>query len=219
MKFFKSNQKYTFAASQRNRKIARLFNKVIAFHINHRDTVILILSIAISIMLLRSSTFNSFVATLAKFGIISSFILGFLFAFGFTTAPAISTLYLLAEHVNPFLIATLAAAGAMIANYFIFNFVRNHFIYEIRSISLNYLKYDFSEFELMIKKHLVKSKSFRNIFPALTGFIISLPLPTEMFVSIMWTIANYDSKKILPLSYIFSFLGILNLGLLKMLFR
>ncbi len=205
--------KYSFKTSQRDRKLARVIHKVKTFHVNRQNTILLLVSIVFAGILLESEAFNSVVKVLGEFGYLSALVLGFLFSFGFTTAPAAATLYLLADHINPLLMAMVASFGAMIGNFLIYNFVKHEFMDEIRYIFSQDLKLEISKFEITITRKMMKSMTFRTVFPALSGILVALPLPTEMFVSILWNMAKYDPRKVFVLSYVFSFIGILALGL------
>lgn len=205
---------YSFWHSQRNKEVHKIVHGVKKFHLNHKNTALLATSIVIAYILLKSGYLASIVPFIAKFGYFSIFLLGVLFPLGFTTAPVAATLYSISPNFNPILMPITAAFGAMIGNLLIYFFVKYELADEIRHIFTNDLKLDFYKFELTLTKQRLKSKYFRLLVPPLSGLFIALPIPTEMFVSILWNITKVELKYVLLLSFIFSFVGILSLGLL-----
>jgi len=102
----------------------------------------------------------------------------------------------------------------MIGNLLIFFFVKYEMVNEIRYIFTNDLKLDFYKFELNLTKKRLKSKWFRFLAPVFSGLLIALPVPTEMIVSILWNINKVKVKYVMLLSFVFSFVGFLFLGIL-----
>lgn len=206
--------KYSFPVSQRNKKIHKVVHKVRRFHLNHKNIIFMLLSILFTFVFLKLGFLYATISYLGSFGYLSAFILGILFSFGFTTVPAAAGLYFLSEHINPFFMAIIASTGSMIGNFLIYSFVKHKFIDELRYIFTNELRLDFYRFEIAITKKQLKSRSFRYVIPAISGILASLPIPTEMLVSILWSMSKQDAKNVLLFSYAFSFIGILTLGLL-----
>jgi len=206
--------KYSFHYSERNKKIHRVVHKVRRFRLNHKNIIFMLISFLVTYLLLKSGALYFVVSYLGGFGYFSAFVLGVLFSFGFTTVPAAAGLYFLADQMNPFFMTIIAATGAMMGNFFIYSFVKYSFIDELRYILSNDLRLDFYNFEIAITKRRLKSRSFKYIVPAISGILTALPIPTEMFVSILWNISKLETRNVLLLSYVFSFVGILALGLL-----
>jgi hypothetical protein len=205
---------YSFLLSERNRKITRIVDKVKVFHMNRRNTIILLSSVFLAWFLLKSGFLSSVIPSLAEYKYVSALLLGLLFPLGFTTAPVAATLYSLSAYFNPVFMAFIAAIGAMIGNLLIFFFVKYELVDEIRYIFTNDLKLDFYKFELNLTKKRLKSKWFRFLTPVFSGLLIALPVPTEMIVSILWNINKVDIKYVMLLSFTFSFIGFLFLGIL-----
>ncbi len=207
-------EKYSFPANERKRKIGKVVGRVRTFHLRHQNTVLLLASFAFTYYLVRTGIVNTAVEFLGNFGYASTFILGFLFSFGFTTTPASATLFFLAKHVNPFLMALIAASGAAISNLMIYLFVKYQLLEEIRYILGEELKLEFSKFEITMTQALMKKKWMKFFVPALAGILTAMPVPTEFIASILWNIVRYRPQIVLIYSFIFSFIGILVLGLL-----
>jgi hypothetical protein len=202
---------YSFWHSERGSEVHKMVHGVKRFHVNHKNMIILATSILVAFFLLKSGILDSIVPSIAKFGYFSIFILGILLPLGFTTAPVAATLYSISPHFNPLLMSLTAALGAMLGNILIYFFVKYELTEEIKYIFTNDLKLDFYKFELTLTKKNLKSKYFRILVPPLSGILIALPIPTEMFVSILWNITKVELKYVLLLSFIFSFVGILGL--------
>lgn len=210
--------KYSFSSSRRQKKIHHVFHKVKKFHFRHQNTILLAASLFFAYSFLNSDSFIPFVSSLGKFSYLSAFILGFFFSFGFTTAPAAAIFFLLADHLNPILMGFVAAWGAMISSVLIFKFVKHRFMDELRYILSHELKLEIYNMEVNLTKSMVKSKTLRMVVPAIAGILTAMPLPTEILVAILWSATRYETKKVMIYSFIFSFLGISALGLIRILF-
>ncbi len=205
--------RYSFTVSQRKRKVERVVNKVKIFHLKHPNTVLLLLSFVFTYYLVKTGFINTVVEFLGGFGYISAFILGFLFSFGFTTTPASATLFFLAKHLNPLGMAFVAAIGAAISNLAIYMFVKYQLLDEIRYILNEDLKLEFSKFEIVLTQNVMRKKWVRIFVPALAGILTAMPVPTELIAAVLWNIVKYKPQVVLIYSFIFSFIGILALGL------
>src|SRR4030043_1706850 len=190
-------KRYSFSTSERNKKIVRVAYKAKKFHLNHRNIIFLAISLMFTYILLQSEGFYSLVFKLGEFGYFSALLIGFLFSFGFMTAPGAATFYLLGNHLNPFLMAAIGALGAMSSNFIIYYFVKYKALDSIRYTFTNELRLEFSRFEFAVTKKMLRSGFFRDSIPALSGILIALPLPTEMFVSILWNITKLETRNVL----------------------
>lgn len=168
-----------------------------------RRSILFILSIILSYILLTTPYLREFVHGLGEFGYAGAFVVGALFTSFFTTLPATATLFLLGGELNPFLLAAIGAAGAVVMDYVIYRFVKDDFLEEIEDFSPT-LKKDIELFSQNVRK----SKFLRDFVPLLAGLIIASPLPDELAVT-MLGITKLDPKKFLFYSYFFNFLGIL----------
>ena len=207
-------KKYSYPASERNRKIGRAVGKVSIFHLKHQNTVLLLISFVFTYYLVKTGLVDIIVGFLGNFGYLSALILGFLFSIGFTTTLASATLFFLAKHINPLGMAFVAALGAAISSLMIYAFVKHQFLEEMRYILSEDLKLEFSKFEITLTHKLMKNKWMRIIVPATAGILTALPVPTELIAAVLWNIVRYNQKMVLIYSFVFSFIGILALGLL-----
>ena len=173
----------------------------------------LFLSFAVTYYLVQTGLVKSIADFLGSFGYVSAVILGFLFAFGFTTTIASATLVFLAKSINPVIMAFLGALGATISNLLIYQFVRHKLLNEIRSILESDLSIEFSKFEIKLSYKMMKKWWMKILVPALAGILTALPVPTEFVAAILWNIVKYRIELVLFFTFIFSFFGILALGL------
>lgn len=206
-------EKYSFPSSQRNRKIGRVVHRIRTFHLNHQNTVLLLISFVFTYYLVKTGFVDVTVEFLSGFGYLSALVLGFLFSFGFTTTPASAMLFFLAQHLNPFAMALVGALGAAASNMMIYIFVKHQLLDEIRFILSEELKIEFSRFEIVLTQNVMKKRWVRFTVPALAGIMTAMPVPTELVASVLWNIVRYKPQMVLVYSFIFSFLGILALGL------
>lgn len=209
-------EKYSFPANERKRRIGKVVGRVKTFHLKHQNTVLLLISFVFTYYLVKTGLVESAVEFLGSFGYVSAFVLGFLFSFGFTTTPASAALFFLAKHLNPFGMALVAAAGAAISNLTIYFFVKHQLLEEIRFILSEELKIEFSKFEINLTQSLMRKRWMRILVPALAGILTAMPVPTELVAAVLWNIVRYKPQMVLIYSFIFSFIGILALGLFGM---
>ena len=204
---------YSFPTSERNRKIGRVVHGIRKFHLKHQNTVLLLVSFVFTYYLVKTELVDTVVQFLGSFGYLSALVLGFLFSFGFTTTPASATLFFLGKQLNPFLMALVGAVGAALSNLTIYMFVKYQFLEEIRYIFSEELKLEFSKFEITLTQSLMRKRWMKIFVPALAGVLTAMPVPTELVAAVLWNIVRYRPHIVLIYSFIFSFIGILLLGL------
>ena len=109
--------------------------------------------------------------------------------------------------------AFVAAIGAAISSLTIYNFVKHQFLDEIRYILSEELRLEISKYEIVLTQSIMKGRWIKIIVPALAGILTALPIPTELIAAVLWNIVKYNPQIVLIYSFIFSFIGILILGL------
>ena len=206
-------EKYSFPESQRSKKIGKVVRKIRIFHLKHQNTVMLLLSFLFTYYLVKTGLISVVVSFLGNFGYVSAFVLGFLFSFGFTVTPASATLFFLAKNLNPVIMAFVAAVAAGISNLMIYLYVKNNLLEEVRYILTEELKLEFSKFEITLSQQVLKKKWLKFFVPALAGILTAAPIPTELLTAILWSVVRYKIQIVFIYSFIFSFIGILLLGL------
>lgn len=204
---------YSYEMSQRKRKIGRVVGKVKTFHLKYQNIILLLLSFVFTYYLVKTGIVINAVSLFGQFGYVGAFVLGFLFSFGFTTTPAATALFFLARHVNPVTMAFIAAIGSAISNVTIYYFVRYRLLDEIRYVISENLKIEVSRFEILLTHQVMRSRWMKVFVPALAGILTAMPVPTELVAAILWNVVRYNPKIVAIYSFIFSFIGILALGL------
>ncbi len=204
---------YSYTANLRKKKIGKVVHRVRRFQWKHQNTVIIVLSFILTYYLIKTNLLSGVVEVLGQFGYLSAFVLGFLFSLGFTTTPAAASLFYLADHINPFGMAFVAAIGAAISNYVTYLFVKHELLDEIRYIFSEELKVEFAKFEITLRREILRQKWLRLSVPAFAGILTAMPVPTEIVAAMLWNIVRYHPYIVIVYSFIFSFIGILLLGL------
>lgn len=169
-----------------------------------QDLAIIVISILIALMLVKTKVLSSIFVSTAEWGLIGSFIAGLFFTSVFTTAPAIVTLGEIANSGSLFLTALFGAMGALIGDLIIFRFVRDrlgeHIFEALKHGSF-----------LKRLRHFLRLKYFRWFTFMVGGLIIASPLPDELGIGLLG-FSKMKTTKFIPLSLIFNFIGILAIG-------
>jgi hypothetical protein len=146
---------------------------------NHlgRDLGIIVLSIIISILLIRTGVLQELMSSVEEHLILSSFIAGMFWVSAFTVIPASLILVGLAKNGSIFWIAFWGGLGALLADFVIFHFIKDDLTPDIDEI-INHSKFKKIKF-------ILKLKSFRWLFSLIGAFIIASPLPDEIGIILM----------------------------------
>jgi len=171
----------------------------------YHNLVLLILSLVVAYFILKSGLVKEFISNLHELSYIGVFIAGLFFSYGFTTAPSISILYLLAQNLNPFLIALIGMFGAVTSDYLIFKFVKSGLSKEIKKIEAKF------RFHPHFRRSYVNI--LKSIAPLIAGLILASPLPDEIAASILGSI-KYNDEKFILISCFSKFLGIFVIALI-----
>lgn len=140
-------------------------------HWKYPNLTFLVFSLIATYFLLRNGWLHPAVEYLGGTGYLGVFVAGLFFTSTFTVAPAAAILYAFAQELNPYLIAVIGGAGAMIGDYVAMRFIREQLMAEI------------SPFLKML--HIYKpvdifhSKYFAWLAPVVGAAIIASPLPDE----------------------------------------
>src|SRR3989338_6129996 len=141
--------------------------------------------------------FHDFVISLGYAG---TFIVGALFAYGFTAAPATAILLILAKEQNILLAGIIAGFGALASDLIIFNFVRYSFADEIKKL--------LKEKAVLYINHKTPNLFKKYLLPVVAGFIIASPLPDEIGVSLLAASKSISMKIFSVISYVLNTTGI-----------
>lgn len=169
-----------------------------------RDIGTIFLSIITAVLLVETGAIHQFVKLFDGWQLISSFIAGFFFSSMFTTAPAIAILGDLAHTTPIWQVALCGALGSVIADSVLYRFVRDDLDQD--------LLYIFNLVPHKRLRHIFKTKIFHWLPPLLAGLIIASPLPDELAMAVLG-FARVNKKLFAIISFVFSFLGILLIGI------
>ena len=132
-----------------------------------------------------------------------TFLGGIFYAYGFTAAPATAVLLVLAKEQNIVFAVLIGGFGALLSDLLIFNIVRYSFADEIKKLEKErFVKY------IEKKEKTIFGHYYNHVFPALAGFLIASPLPTEIGVTMMASIKNLSVTRFMVIAYLLHSLGI-----------
>lgn len=188
------------------KRIAKTTKKIEKFEWKHRNLSFFLISIALAYFILKSNYIQVLIAHMGTFGYLGSLIAGLFFSYGLTVIPAMATLLILAENLNPFLIALFGAVGATAGNYLIFRFIGNRLILAFEEIADD-ISHPLKKYIEKIRRKSVKSKAFQRLVPIIAGFIIASPLPDEL-IAVLFGSVKFELRKFLIYAFVLHFIGI-----------
>jgi hypothetical protein len=170
-----------------------------------QDIVIIILSIIVAIVLVKTQLLVSFLKSTGQYELIGSFTAGLFFTSIFTTAPAIVALGEIAKMQPVLYVAFFGALGAVLGDLIIFRFIRDNLSEHLMEIA----KHQIAGTKMKFRHHL---HFFRWITFLIGGIIIASPLPDEIGVGLLG-FSKMSMKWFIPIAFIGNFVGILLIGL------
>jgi len=165
----------------------------------YKNTGLLIVSLVVFFYLAGTPFVERIITTMGSLGYVGSFIAGIFFVSTFTVAPSGIVLYHLAELLNPLGVAVSAGAGAVIGDFIIFRFFKDHVFEELRPI--------FSKLGSHPILRILSTPYFAWILPVLGAFIIASPFPDEVGIGLMG-ISRMKSWQFLVLAFALNATGI-----------
>ncbi|OGG56748.1 hypothetical protein A3D71_03670 [Candidatus Kaiserbacteria bacterium RIFCSPHIGHO2_02_FULL_55_20] len=164
-----------------------------------REAWALVISILLSIWLLKTDAMGAFVEHAAAFEEISSFISGIFFTSILTTAPAIVALGELGQHIAPWKVAVFGGAGAVCGDILIFRFLHSPLAnYIIRAAFSPRLRH--------MGAVLAKGALWWTV-PLLGAIVIASPLPDEIGL-LMMGLSGIRLRSFIVLAYTMNTAGI-----------
>ncbi len=164
------------------------------------NTILLIAGLVLLWLVSGTPIAHAVVRTFADWGYLGAFLTGLFFASTFTVAAAIVVLFALASILPPVPLALVAGFGAMLGDYIIFTFVRDHLVREWIPVYCRVAGTPLGR--------VFSSPFFAWFAPVLGAFIIATPLPDEVGVSLLG-IAGMRSWKMLGITFVLNAVGIL----------
>jgi len=172
--------------------------------IRYPKFILLILSVFIGYLIYQDGNnfnFHEFFQSLGYFG---TFIAGFFFVYGFTTAPSVAVLLIISPTQNFWLAGLVAMLGGIAGNVIVFRSMRVSVAGELSNLSGNKL------LKVVIKKLDKHMPDFVRsyILPALAGFIAATPIPDELAVALLSRSRDISLGTFTAFAMIFNVFGI-----------
>ena len=165
---------------------------------------ILIGSVLLSIWLAKSHIIGALIAHAAQFEEISSFVAGIFFTSILSTVPAIVALGELGQHVAPWKVALIGAAGAVCGDVLLFRFLHSPLANYIIRIAFNP--------RLRRIGVALERSALWWIVPLLGAAIVASPLPDELGL-LMMGLSGMRFWSFIALAYTMNTVGIYSIVL------
>ena len=166
----------------------------------YKNTFLLIISLIVFFYFADTPTVENFISWIGNLGYLGAFLTGIFFVSTFTVTPAAVVLFFLADKLNPFEVALLAGAGAMVGDYLIFRFLKDRVFEELSPL--------FIKFGGGYISKLFKTPYFAWLLPIIGAAIIASPLPDEIGIGMLGA-SKIKNWKFLILSFLLNAIGIL----------
>lgn len=154
------------------------FMKLQPHHHKYNNIILTIIGFSFAVFLFQNQNFNQFLTHLGKYGYISAFIAGILFASTFTIATGGVILLTLAKTISPLQLIIIAGLGGATFDFLMFKFVKNKIDAEIAPVVEKFLYHHHF-------RKLLHTKYFGWTLPIIGVFVIASPLPDEFGVSLL----------------------------------
>lgn len=175
--------------------------KLYQYYLKYPKFFILLLTFIIAYYIFANREYALVHDSLLKLGFLGAFILGALYTYSFTAAPATAALLIFGQYSNIILTGLIAGVGALVGDLLMFSFIRTEFKDEISLIKKE-------KFYLFLSNHLSpKVKKYLLIFTGL--FIIGSPLPDEIGITLLSFSKIITYRLFTVLSYTLNTLGII----------
>lgn len=169
------------------------------------NSFLLILSLVIFVLLIRSEYLHVFVHYVGQFGYLGAVLAGLFFVSTFTVAPAGVLLFHFAKELDPLYAALAASLGAVIGDHIIFRIIKSGFLDELRPIFHRLGKTHFGK--------LISTPLFGWLAPIVGAVFIASPLPNEVGIGLLG-ISHMKHWQLLTISGTLNAIGIFIIVLL-----
>jgi hypothetical protein len=184
-------------AKEEAKRIVECEERFVRYEWRRYNTILFFLVLLVTLESVLSGTLQVFLQNLGSYGYLGGILAGFFYTYGVTSPFSIATFFILAESLNPWMLAFLGALASLVSEFIIYDFSRLECKRLLRSHKLMGLR---------IPK--IKSNILKKLSPILAGFIIASPLPDELAAVLLGS-ENYGIKKFMVMAFAFNFLGIL----------
>ena len=143
----------------------------------YKNLTFLLISLVALFFLAGTSYASDFIRYIGNLGYIGAVLTGIFFVSTYTVAPASVVLFHLARELNPILIAICGGIGAMIGDYLVFRYFKDHVFEELKMM--------FSGFHQTFLEKILNSPFFAWITPVVGAILIASPFPDEIGIMMM----------------------------------
>lgn len=161
---------------------------------------IFLISVMVAIYVAENDAINYFIHHLGSFGYVGALLAGILFVSTFTTVTSIVILGILAQDLNPFVLALIGGVGAMLGDLMVYRFLKHNVDKELMLV--------FGEEGEGHVKRILKSKYIAWTLPIVGMLIIASPLPDELGLGLLG-LTKVSEAKLMFVSYVSNVFGIL----------
>jgi hypothetical protein len=180
--------------------------KYIVYEWKRYEGLLFFLVTLLTIESILTGSLQSFLMDMGKYEYFGVMLAGFFYTYGATTPFSIAAFFILAENLNPWIIATFGALCTIPSEFMIYSFTRIETKKLLRSHKIR-------GFKMPVKK----SKLIKRLSPLIACIIIASPLPDEL-AAVFLGCENYDRKKFILLAFLSNFIGILFIVWLNRIF-
>lgn len=173
-------------------------------HVAYPKLVLLGLTIAASYFLFQLDFFEEFARRLNSHGLVAMFIGGMMFAFGFTAPLAVGLFWQIASDVELFPAAVVGGFGGLIADFFIFRFMRVSFIDEFERLKMTWI---IQKIKYLFDNHL-SDRLRQYVLWTFAGLLIASPLPDEFGVPLLSGFTKLNSLNFAVIAFVLDTLGV-----------
>jgi hypothetical protein len=177
-----------------------IHNKWVKFGYKH--TLLAILVTFLTILLLDTAVIAVILEWFQDQKYLGGFIGGMMLVSSFLAAPAVVLILAVADNVPTFPLVSIATLGSVLGDWLILKFLQDEIAVEMRPLAR----------KLNIKRRLNKLKrsKLRHLVTFLGAFLVMLPTPDELGLSLMG-IGHLKRYKILTICFFLDFVGIFGL--------
>ena len=170
---------------------------------------IFLASVLVAIYLGENDWFQNFLLNLGEWKYLGALVAGVFFVATFTVSTSVILIALLAQEMNPFVIAIIGGVGAMVGDLLVFRFLKNNVDEELMLV--------FGTKGEHYVKSVLKSKYIAWTLPIIGIFIIASPLPDELGIGLLG-MANISETKLMVITFISNAFGILAIAAVAQVF-
>ncbi|MFH1229404.1 MAG: hypothetical protein V1678_03190 [Candidatus Aenigmatarchaeota archaeon] len=179
------------------KKIVEEEEKFLRYEWNRYDAILFFLVTLLTIESILTGSLQAFLGNMGNYEYLGVMMAGFFYTYGLTTPFSIAAFFILAQSLNPLLMAFIGSLSSIPSELIIYSLTRA----ETKDIMKNH---KIRGFKIPIKK----SGIIKKLSPLIAGLIIASPLPDELAAVFLGS-ENYGYRKFALLAFVFNFLGIL----------